>query len=412
MPVEPGLDLETRLVRLIRGALTSDAMVGVALSGGGDSVALLHVCLAAGLTVEAVTVDHGLRAESATEAAGVAAACAALGVRHEVRIWQHGVVTGNLMDQARRARLALIGGWARDRGINGVALGHTRDDQAETVLMGLARSAGIDGLAGMRRGWEAEGVRFCRPLLEAGREELREYLRGKGVAWIDDPTNEDDRFARVKARRALAALAPLGITAEGLATVAGNLAQAQAALAVQVAEAAARVLREEAGSVVIDRDALLALPGEVRRRLILAVVQWVSGADYPPRHASIERMDLLIKARLDGTLWGCRLLGGDSPRLLRERAAVSGEVAQIGEVWDARWVLEGPDAPGAVVRRLGAEGVRLCPDWRATGLPREVLEVTPALWAGENLLAAPVAGLGNGWNARIAAPFDLFGVSH
>jgi len=105
-------------------------------------------------------------------------------------------------------------------------------------------------------------------------------------------------------------------------------------------------------------------------------------------------------------------LGGDSPRLLRERAAVAGEVALIGEVWDARWVLDGPDLPGAVVRRLGSAGLRDCPDWRATGLRREGLEVTPALWAGEILLAAPVAGVEGGWKARIAAPFHLFGVSH
>ena len=103
----------------------------------------------AGLRVEAVTVDHRLRAESAAEAAGVAAACAELGVPHQVRVWDHGPVTGNLMDAARRARMALIGDWAQDaRASAHVALGHTRDDQAETLLMGLARRAGIDGLCG------------------------------------------------------------------------------------------------------------------------------------------------------------------------------------------------------------------------------------------------------------------------
>ncbi|MFZ1511709.1 MAG: tRNA lysidine(34) synthetase TilS, partial [Tabrizicola sp.] len=245
MPVGEG-----RLVGLIRDGLPADKMIGVALSGGGDSTALLHLCLAAGFRVEAVTVDHRLRADSAAEAAAVGEWCRVLGVRHEIRVWEHGAVEGNLMDQARRARMALIAGWAEARGIGVVALGHTRDDVAETVLMGLSRAAGIAGLSGMRREFDAGRVRVHRPLLDAGREELRAWLRGQGIRWVDDPTNENDRFTRVKARKALAALAPLGITAERLAEVAGHLAQAQAALEVQMA-AAGRWIEERAGALRI-----------------------------------------------------------------------------------------------------------------------------------------------------------------
>ena len=396
-----------RLAGLIRAALPGDDTVGVALSGGGDSVALLHACLLAGVQVEAVTVDHRLRAGSTAEAMAVAADCAALGVTHQVLVWDHGPVAGNLMDQARRARMALIGGWARRRGIGVVALGHTRDDQAETLLMGLARAAGIDGLAGMRRDWVNDGVRFVRPLLDVGRAELRAFLRDRGVGWIDDPTNDDERFSRVKARRALAALGPLGISGEGLAAVAGHLAQAREALDHQVREAAQGV-REAAGALVLDRAGLAALPVAVRRRLVVAGLMWVSGAVYPPRADAVARLEVAILAGRDATLWGCRLKG---PILLREAKAVGGPVG-LGQVWDGRWVLDGPDAPGAEVRALGAVGLRLCPDWRGLGIKREVLAVTPALWAGDNLLSAPVAGVENGWNARIAAPFHLFGLSH
>jgi tRNA(Ile)-lysidine synthase len=399
--------VEARLVGLIRAAVPYGETVGVALSGGGDSVALLHLCMAAGVPVEAVTVDHALRPESAAEALEVARACAALGVRHEVRVWQHGAVAGNLMDQARRARMGLIGDWARARGIATVVLGHTRDDQAETLLMGLARSAGIDGLSGMRPNWSDGGVRFVRPLLDAGREELRDWLRREGIAWIDDPTNENDRFTRVKARKVLAALVPLGITGEALAVVAGHLAQVRAALDMQMAEATARLVREKAGALVID-PVLFAEPDEVRRRLIVAGLMWLSGADYAPRADAVARLAAAMAAGRDATLWGCRWHGG---RLLREAKAVGGAVA-LGAVWDGRWIVEGPEVPGADVRALGGAGLRACPDWRATGLPREVLAVTPALWAGETLLAAPLAGFGPDWTARIAAPFHLFGLSH
>ncbi|MDX5350912.1 MAG: tRNA lysidine(34) synthetase TilS [Paracoccaceae bacterium] len=391
MPVDDGL------VGLLRDALPAGEVIGVALSGGGDSTALLHLCLAGGFAVEAVTVDHRLRPESAAEAAGVAAGCAALGLRHEVRVWEHGAVAGNLMDAARRARLGLIAAWARGRGIGVVALGHTRDDQAETLLMGLARQAGITGLSGMRRAFVLEGVRFVRPLLGAGREELRDWLRARGVAWVDDPTNEDDRYARVRARRALAALAPLGITPEGLAAVAGHLARAQAALAVQL-RASARHLHEVAGALQVG-GALWDEPEEVRRQLVSAALRWLTGAGYAPRAADLARFMAAMEAGRDATLAGCRHRKG---WLLREARALRGVE---GGLWDGRWRVEG----AGEVRPLGAEGLRQC-DWRATGLPREVLAVTPGLWDGERLLAAPSAGFGAG-AATIFRPFHLFGLS-
>lgn len=395
MPVTPD-----RLVGLIRDGLPAGQTVGVALSGGGDSTALLHLCLSAGLKVEAVTVDHRLREESAEEAAAVGRACAALGVRHEVRVWQHGVVPGNLMDQARRARIGLIATWAQERGIAVVALGHTRDDVAEGVLMGLGRAAGLAGLSGMRPAWEQDGVRFHRPLLGAGREELRDWLRAKGVAWIDDPTNENDRFTRVKARKALAALAPLGITVDRLAEVAANLAQAQAALSAQVADVAGRRVVETAGALRIDAG-LWSEPAEVQRLIIVAALRWLTGASYAPRAADVERLIGAMETGRDATLAGCRAKGG---WLMRELRAVGGPVA-VGQPWDGRWGVTGPKAQ---LRVLGADGLRQIKDRRATGLPREVLAVTPGVWAGDTLLAAPSAGFPAEWQAKLDRPFHLF----
>jgi tRNA(Ile)-lysidine synthase len=391
-----------RLVDLVRDGLPAGETIGIALSGGGDSTALLHLARGAGLRVEAVTVDHRLRPESAAEAAGVAADCARLGIPHEVRVWEHGPVRGNLMEAARQARLALIVDWARARGIGHVALGHTRDDQAETVLMGLARSAGLAGLSGMRRRWTEAGVTFHRPLLDAGRAELRRWLRRRGIAWIDDPTNEDDRYTRVKARRVLTALAPLGITAEGLAEVAGHLARAQAALAAQVAMAA-RHLRPAAGALRLD-PALWAEPDEVQRLVLTEALRWLSAAEHAPRAADLARFLAALRAGRGATLAGCRHRSG---WLLREARALGGPVP-AGALWDGRWRVLGP---AGEVRALGAGGLRQVADWRETGLPREVLEVTPGVWAGERLVSAPCAGLANGWSAQLDAPHHLFGLS-
>lgn len=394
MPVSLG----ERLVGLIRDRVPEGQTIGVALSGGGDSTALLHLCRRAGRRVEAVTVDHGLRPESAGEATMVGDMCRSLGVPHAVRLWEHGPVAGNLMDAARRARSRLILDWARSRGIGIVVLGHTRDDVAETVLMGLARSAGLPGLSGMRAEWEEGDVRFLRPLLDTGREELRDWLRAEGISWVDDPSNENERFARVRARKALAALAPLGITAEALSEVAANLARAQEALAVQVG-AAGRWVEERAGALRFPTD-FWREPGEVQRQVVSAALLWLSGADYAPRGSEVERLARALRDGGDATLAGCRARGG---WLMREPRALGGPVP-VGALWDGRWRVEGPEGE---VRALGAEGLRQVPDWRGAGLPREVLTVTPAVWDGERLLAAPAAGLSADWRAKVERSFTL-----
>ena len=393
---------DDRLVGLVREALPDGEVIGVALSGGGDSTALLHLCLAAGFRVEAVTVDHRLRPESRDEAAGVAAGCARLGIPHEVRVWTHGPVPGNLMDAARRARLGLILAWAQARGIRHVALGHTRDDQAETFLMGLARQAGIAGLSGMRPQWVEAGVTFHRPLLAAGREELRGWLRSRGLAWVEDPSNRNPQFQRVKARAALAALAPLGITAEGLARVAGHLGQVQAALAVQL-QAASRHVTSRAGALKPEPD-FWAAPEEVQRQVITQALLWLNGAEHGPRSGELRRFMAALRAGRDATLAGCRCQKG---WLMREARAAGGPV-RTGQPWDGRWLVEGPEAE---VRALGGEGLRQCPGWRATGLPRKVVEVTPGVWSEGRLLAAPLAGWPQSWSARLVASHHLFGLS-
>ena len=182
-------------------------VIGVAVSGGSDSLALLHLLhdwqSAGGPAVRAATVDHGLRAGAAAEAAEVARICAGLGVAHKTLAWRDWDGAGNLPDRARRARYALLAEWARGHGIADIAVGHTEDDLAETFVMRLARGAGVDGLAAMRDRWREAGVTFHRPLLALRRDHLRDLLRARGVAWVEDPTNSDAGYERVRTRAAL-----------------------------------------------------------------------------------------------------------------------------------------------------------------------------------------------------------------
>jgi tRNA(Ile)-lysidine synthase len=389
-----------------------DHPLGLAVSGGGDSVALLLLAVDAGQQVRAVTVDHGLRPEAAAEAAWVGRLCAGLGVPHDTLQWQGWTGAGNLQDQARRARLSLIADWAMAAGLGAVALGHTQDDQAETVLMRLARRAGVDGLSAMSDRRRAQGMTWLRPLLSVSRDDLRAFLRARGQEWIEDPSNDALRFDRVKARRALTALAPLGLTAAVLAGVADQMRTARSALDHQTEAAARQIARIEGGDVVMDRAGFEGLPAEIRRRLLVGALGWIGSADYGPRAASVQALLTAVAAGRGGTLAGCRVtLRPSTLRVAREWQAVRGMVAAPGQLWDRRWIVTGPDSNGLDVKALGEAGLAMVADWRTSGLPRASLLASPSVWRAGVLISAPLAGSTTGWTAELTGGADGFFLS-
>nr|WP_261495995.1 tRNA lysidine(34) synthetase TilS [Defluviimonas sediminis] len=379
--------------------------MGVAVSGGGDSTALL--CLLAswrsdgGPEIAAVTVDHGLRPEAADEARAVADLCARLGVGHAICRWAGWDGRGNLPDQARRARQRLIADWALARGIGAVALAHTRDDQAETVLLRLARGSGVDGLSAMAPWRNAHGIDWVRPLLGTPRQDLRDYLTRHGIGWAEDPTNEDERHDRVRMRKALAGLAPLGLTAVRLAETAGHMARARAALDTVTAGLARDACRIEAGDVLIARAAFERAPEEIQLRLLAHAIRWVTSAEYRPRFAPLSEARAALAADRRRALAGALLSATRRViRVTREYRAVASLAVGPGEVWDRRWRVLGPAVENAEVRALGPDGLRMLADPRASGLPHATLIASPAVWSGARLLAAPVAAGGSEWRAE------------
>lgn len=392
-------------------------VVGVAVSGGGDSMALLHLmhvlCTLHGSKLRAVTVNHGLRAASADEADHVGDCCARLGIPHDTLLWDDWDGKGNLQSVARDARYSRMADWARGHGLNTIALGHTADDQAETFLMRLARKSGVTGLSGMPQRVMREGIIWVRPLLGASRQDLRHYLREQQITWIEDPSNEDLTFERVRARQTLDLLQDLGINAGVLSDVAEQMAEARKALDWQTFLAAREIATIDAGAVVLCDRKMRILPEEIQRRLLVHAVSWISGATYPPRRGAVANLmrglrkgqagtaDGVHARRIEGRIW-----------VFRELNAVREVQSDPETLWDQRWRVSPSDPDGdwqdVTVRALGQEGLQQCPDWRASGLPHEVLLSTPAVWRGDDVVAAPLAGWGQKWHADVDGGKEAF----
>ena len=221
--------LTTRFAADLAALWTGEGRLGLAVSGGPDSLALLllaHAVLPG--RIAAATVDHGLRAESASESALVGQICSELEVPHAaLRV---AVEPGNVQAQARTARYAALAGWMESEGLEALATAHHADDQAETLLARLNRGSGVAGLAGVRARGAVPGTRMplLRPLLGWRRSDLGEVFALAGLTPAQDPSNTDDRFDRARLRKALAGADWLDVPA--LALSAANLADADAAL--------------------------------------------------------------------------------------------------------------------------------------------------------------------------------------
>lgn len=306
----PEASVTAALEALPQGLLK--APVGIAVSGGSDSVALLKLvqdwARPKDIPLLAMTVDHGLRPEAAAEAEQVAALCRATGTQH-VTLCLSG--TAPRQSRLRRGRHAVMARTLRDRSGHLLLTGHTADDQAETFLMRVRQGSGWYGLSGMRPlslspVWpEGAGVFIARPLLLLRREALRAWLTARGERWTDDPSNENPAFERVRARQLLQ----------------HNPALARRVLGLVDSFAALRIIEDRAisawmrGAVSVTPDGLAVagladLPPERAARCLALLIQIAAGRETPPRGESLTRLVKRIVSERDfrgATLGGARL---------------------------------------------------------------------------------------------------------
>ena len=289
--------------------LPDGGRIGLAVSGGPDSLAMLLLAQAAiPGNFEVATVDHALRAGSAAEAGFVGGVCGALGVPHAILRVE--VAAGNLQDEARTARYTALANWAAERGLVALATAHHADDQAETVLMRLNRGSGLSGLAGVRARGRVPGSQLplLRPLLDWRRAELAGIVVRAGIAAVDDPSNADPRFDRVRIRVALSEADWLDPAA--IAQSAAHLAEAEETLAWAFG-------LEWDLWVEVDDGAVRYTPHAPRALVLRVVERIIAGFGGEPRGGAVARLVEGLAAGQPGTLGGVIAKAEDDSWLFR-----------------------------------------------------------------------------------------------
>lgn len=405
MAAVPVTDQDFSLLMTAFGPFGPEPHLAVAVSGGGDSMALLLLARRwaqdRGGRVTALTVDHALRPESGAEAAQVGQWAKDLGVAHHILTWEGPKPGSDIQAEARAARYGLMEAWCKSNGVVHLLLAHHLEDQAETFLLRLARGSGVDGLAAMSPLVERDGLKLMRPLLGAPKASLLALLDERGQAWIDDPSNADDRYARVRMRKLSETLAAEGLTPKRLASTADAMARVRESLELETARAlAAYVTFNPLGFCRLKREGLAEIPPEIALRLLRDVVMIVGGQSLPPR---LDRLERILYALLDGpvaaTVAGCRLLAEGI--VCREDRHLPPPLA-VGPgrsvTWDGRFLIRlGADAPqGLTVAALGENGwtqlVERLGREHAPKVGQAVRTTAPALWQDDRLCAAPLLG--------------------
>jgi tRNA(Ile)-lysidine synthase len=275
---------------------------GIAVSGGPDSMALLHIAAhALPGQVEAATVDHGLRAEAADEAAMVARWCADEGIAHAI-LRPASPITGSVQAEARAARYALLERWMDERSLDWLLTAHHADDQLETMVMRLNRGSGVSGLAGIRR----QRGRVLRPLLWARKSALDEHVRAHAIPHVTDPSNADQRFDRARLRLALAETDWIDPVAA--ARSAAAMADAEAAILWSADRLYDAHVRAVGDALVL---AETKLPHEYLRRMLARMIATLSPDAPEPRGDRIEQAIVQLYAGRKCSIGACIAAGGE-----------------------------------------------------------------------------------------------------
>jgi tRNA(Ile)-lysidine synthase len=276
-----------------------ESRLGLCVSGGPDSLALLLLAQAAGLSIKVATVDHQLRPTSGAEAAIVGGVCAEMGIEHAT-LRLETIPEGNISDWARTQRYRILKSWAQENQLDLLVTAHHADDQLETILMRLNRGSGVAGLAGVR----SQQGQVIRPLLGWRKSELETIVAASGLVPSIDASNTDARYDRARLRRHLSAIDWL----DPMAAVQSSRALAEAEIALEWAARQQMTNRARMTGASLEFDPS-ALPDELLRRSTLLCLAAINPHS-APRGREVDRLILALKDNKTATLAGVKAVGG------------------------------------------------------------------------------------------------------
>ena len=398
-----------KLIKIFNAQII-DSKIAIAVSGGVDSMVLMNLAKESDFlndkNVFILVVDHGLRAESKQEAKFVKNEAKKLGFPTRILKWKGSKPNKRIQEEARNKRYSLLINFCRENNINNLYLAHHLDDQIETFLFRMFRGSGLQGLTSFSSSYERNGLTLIRPLIDTPKSELISYARRKKINWVEDPSNENQKYDRVKLRKVLPLIYKEGFDKKVFLKSVKKLRLANQALDQITKEFVLQyVIINKNISVFIKKELFLTAPEDVQLRVLQNTIRIFSGERYySPNYLKI--LNLMNWARNDNDI-SAKTLGGTIFRKRKGGLILYKEVKKLNDIkpiklskskykaWDNRFLIKINKSVKGEISYLGNEGVKILKSKKIlgkkgfNGIPLTALYSTPAMWDGKRLISAP-----------------------
>ncbi len=395
------------------GPFESNPEIAVGVSGGADSLLLVLLLqqwvLKKNGKLTALIVNHNLRSGSMAEIKILKGWLRKYKINYKVFHWVGKKPKTRIQEIARSVRLKMLTDWCFQNGIIHLCLAHNLDDQAETFLIRLSRGSGVYGLSAMAPISVYKHVRLLRPFLFFGKERIILTLEKMKQDWIEDPSNKNTNFQRVRIRNIRSILGEEGIDNNKLSQTSKNLGRAKAAILDNVSSLAAEsVSIYPEGYVILHRGKFLKAPEEIRLKLLSHILMCVSGKEFPPRLKNLEKLDRVLcssRKNFGSTLHSCQIeslkksIPDNKIIFFREMASIQDKKILLNGkscIWDNRFQVSCDiKIKNTMIycTKLGADGLKqvlkFFPDAGGSSIPYKVKLALPSVWAGRSLLSVP-----------------------
>ena len=398
-----------KLIKIFNAQII-DSKIAIAVSGGVDSMVLMNLAKESDFlndkNVFILVVDHGLRAESKQEAESVKKEAKKLGFPTRILKWKGPKPNKRIQEEARNKRYSLLINFCRENNINNLYLAHHLDDQIETFLFRMFRGSGLQGLTSFSSSYERNGLTLIRPLIDTPKSELISYARRKKINWVEDPSNENQKYDRVKLRKVLPLIYKEGFDKKVFLKSVKKLRLANQALDQITKEFVLQyVIINKNISVFIKQELFLTAPEDVQLRVLQNTIRIFSGERYySPNYLKI--LNLMNWARNDNDI-SAKTLGGTIFRKRKGGLILYKEVKKLNDIkpiklskskykaWDNRFLIKINKSVKGEISYLGNEGVKILKSKKIlgkkgfNGIPLTALYSIPAMWDGKRLISAP-----------------------